>query len=635
MKSKQSDNGTEYKSKRKTGYRDYIVFGVIVLLTVIAGIKNIELPGVYFDSAITDYLAAFVVNPSALGEKTTMSHVGLPLLGGIYHGSLSMFLQLPILLIFEASPATLRVPYLLYYAISTYILYKILEKLTNRKIAFGTAVVWTVMIYGTTLSRTQYDIMLPGLIFFLMAVFIFVSKGDVLCSTDEKSTVKAEKYCFLMGFSMGMAFYGYFCFIFLAPVFMIFIWILQKKNRGWTETAFITGLIAGSCLYFFGYADSLLTNVLGHETITKLALAVFCMVFIGVCGFPSWYFLTGKKKETVLKRFYMVVLGVGALVAVAGLMLVLPLLKGKLSSSGLDVLGNQISIGDRLTLFFQWFGKLATDTKCEEMINGQRTSVAPIVVTALFILMQILYFTCYFVSHFKEKRAGEKNDTVSDSLDADGTDRKIMNMQKIIFLISFYIIFYLCSLLFISRMQPQHFVPLLFLMPLVAVAEMYELLKAHRYLAYPVLGAAGIVLLILSGYDHIRFHEVLEDEEGVKSYSIDYTELAEIALDEYEHDKKTVWLFADPGFYPTFIYLTENEVPTDILYGINGDTESVARFKYFSDRGYDINIVSNGNAEEFDALLSAVKEQYGSENVQVQEYRDNKRNYLFARIMVQ
>ena len=609
MKSKQSHNGTEY--------RDYIVFGVIVLLTVIAGIRNIELPGVYFDSAITDYLAAFVINPSALGEKTTMSHVGLPLLGGIYHGSLSMFLQLPILLIFDASPATLRVPYLLYYAISTYILYKILEKLTNWKIAFGTAVAWAVMIYGTTLSRTQYDIMLPGLIFFLLAVFTFISKWDALCSTDEKSTVKAEKYCFLMGLSMGMAFYGYFCFIFLAPVFMIFIWTLREKNRGWAETAFITGLIAGSCLYFFGYADSLLTNILGHETITKLALAVFCMVFIGVCGFPSRYFLTGKKKGTILKRFYLVILGAGALVGVVGLVFVLPLLKGKLSSSGLDVLGNQISIGDRLTLFFQWFGKLATDIKCEEMINAQSTSAAPIVVIALFILMQIMYFAYYFVKYFKRKKTSEKYGT------------------KIMFLLSFFIIFYLCSLLFISRMQPQHFVPLLFLVPVVTVAEMYELLKAHRYLTYPVLGVAGIVLLILSGYDHIRFHEVLEDEEGVKSYSIDYTELAEIALDEYEHDKKTVWLFADPGFYPTFIYLTENEVPTDILYGINGDTESVARLKYFSDRGYDINIVSNGNAEEFDELLSAVKEQYGSENVQVQEYRDNKRNYLFARILVQ
>ena len=91
-------------------------------------IRNIELPGVYFDSEITDYLATFVVNPSPLGEKTTMSHVGVPLLGGIYHGSLSMFLQLPILLVFEASPATLRVPYVLYYASSTYILYRILEK---------------------------------------------------------------------------------------------------------------------------------------------------------------------------------------------------------------------------------------------------------------------------------------------------------------------------------------------------------------------------------------------------------------------------------------------------------------------------------------------------------------------------
>ena len=583
-------------------YKDNIVFGIIMFLSIFVGIRNINLPGVYFDSAITDYLAAFVVNPSALGEKTTISHVGLPLLGGIYHGSLSMFLQIPILKIFTASAVTLRVPYLIYYGIATFILYKIISKLTSWKIGFGTSIVWAMMIFGTTLSRTQYDIMLPGLFFFLLAIYIFISKWDIICSTFEGNRGKVEKYCFLTGVCMGMAFYGYFCFIFFVPVYIIFIWHLQKNDRFWTEIAFVTGIVAGSTLYFLGYADSLFTNVLGHEKAAVFALAAFGVIFAVVLGIPVWYFLMEKEKSRKLKEYYIWVCGVGILGAAAGMAVCIPLLKSKLEANGLNVLGSRVTLRDRLTLFFQWFYQLVTDSKCEKMINGNVTSIAPFVMLAVFVPAVII---CLVKIRTQEK-------------------------QKFLFMISFFITYYICSIPFISRMQPQHFVPLLFLIPVIIVMGLYELLLKEKRLGKILLVVLKIVFIGFSVNDQIRFHTLLKKEEGIESYSVRYNELAENALAEYKEEKKTVWLFAEPGFYPTFIYLTENNVPSDVLYGISGDEWQEDSIGYYTELGYDIRIVSRGTVEKTDRLSHSLMQKGNKSEVNIRIYADNSSNYLFS-----
>ena len=146
--------------------KDILVLMFIIAIVISLGTINISLPGVYFDSAITDYLASIIVHPEIDNSQTTMSHVGLPLLGSIYHGSASMFLQIIVLLFFEASVITLRVPYLFYYVIAVFLMYKIINKLSSRKSAFVGTIILSCMIYVVTLTRTQYDIMLLGVVFF-------------------------------------------------------------------------------------------------------------------------------------------------------------------------------------------------------------------------------------------------------------------------------------------------------------------------------------------------------------------------------------------------------------------------------------------------------------------------------------
>lgn len=290
------------KEKRWIG--DIGVLLLIMILVLVVGLQNIKLPGIYFDSAITDYLAALVVHPAVGNTETTMSHVGLPLLGSIYHGSFTMFLQMILLTFFEPSAFTLRLPYLLYYAFAVFILYKIIYAITDKKTAITASVIISGMMHTITLTRTQYDIMLPGVVFFLASIYLLISKMDVWNNTLSDGKKTANKYSFLMGLLIGLAFYCYFCFIFYLPITMVLLWILQKNNRVWSEISHITGVLAGSSLYFIGYADSLFTNIMGEQTSTLVLLIVFCILFYAAIGIPAYCFLKERQPEKWLERYY-------------------------------------------------------------------------------------------------------------------------------------------------------------------------------------------------------------------------------------------------------------------------------------------------------------------------------------------
>lgn len=283
--------------KKKKWIGDIYVLLLIMTLVFVVGLQNINLPGIYFDSAITDYLATLVVHPTIDNTETTMSHVGIPLLGSIYHGSFTMFLQIILLIFFKPTAVTLRLPYLLYYTFVVFILYKIIYSIANRKIAITAAIISSGMIHTITLTRTQYDIMLPGVIFYLASIYLLITKMDVWNNTLPEGKKNANKYSFLMGLLIGLAFYCYFCFILYLPITMIFLWTLQKNNRVWAEISHITGVLAGSSLYFIGYTDSLFTNIMGNQISTLILLIIFCILFYVVIGIPAYCFLKKGNRE--------------------------------------------------------------------------------------------------------------------------------------------------------------------------------------------------------------------------------------------------------------------------------------------------------------------------------------------------
>lgn len=180
---------------------------------------------------------------------------------------------------------------------------------------------------------------------------------------------------------------------------------------------------------------------------------MFVIAFI----IPMYYFLTEKKPGKFLKIYYEIVIAVGAIGLIIILLLMLPILQEKLSSNSLSVFGKNCSIGERLTFYFVYFYEISSNVKCEFMINGENTSISPMILIGSFLVIQIGFYVCHFI----------------------------------------------------SRMQPQHFVPLLFLVPILLFSQLGMILRYCNTCALKVMKriiAWWIVILIgLNVRDHIVF----------------------------------------------------------------------------------------------------------------------------------
>ncbi len=597
--------------KKHQKNRDMVILVLIAIIVLSVGLINIDLPGVYFDSAITDYLAALVVYPEMGNQETTMSHVGLPLLGSVYHGTTSMFLQIIVLSLLQASVATLRIPYLIYYIIAVFFVYKIICTISSEKAAIAGAIILSGMIYAVTLTRTQYDIMLPGAIFFLLAIYILLSHLHVI--SDNTQRKKIDKYSFLTGFCLGMAFYDYFCFLFFAPVFMFVLWRGCRKYRMWPQISYITGLISGSALYFFGYADSLLTNILGKGKNT-FAILIFCItLFTVAAGIPTYFFLCEKEKGKFLKKYYTVGFIISIVGALVVAMLFFPLIKEKLLANGLNVIGKNVGIKERVLLFFHYFYQAASNFKCEQMINGEISSAAPLSMLGIFIFVQIIFYLWWVLF--------QKGQT---------------DIRKINILNSFFVCYYIVSLPFIARMQPQHFIPVLFIMPAILFSEiecMINVLEVKSAKNLKIaMAVAIVVLLILNVHDHIAFQNILKKTKGVSAYSVEINLLAEEALERQKCGCEDIYIFAEPGLIPAFIYLTGNAVKTDILYSTNGDLDKnkLEMLDSYLRDDIQINIIAKSYNEGF--FAERLSDKY---KINVCKYTDNQGNFLFHKITVE
>lgn len=591
----------------KNNRSDILILAIIISLVLLIGLIHIELPGVYFDSAITDYLASLVVHPQMENSETTMSHVGLPVLASVYHGSASMFFQILILNLFEANVITLRLPYLLYYALSTFLVYKIISILSSQKIACIGATLLSVLIYVVTLPRTQYDIMLLGVVFFLLAIYELVAHWSIF---QNESYEDADKYSFIIGMYLGLAFYDYFCFILFLPIILFSLLKIQRNNRGWIFLSNVTGVIFGSTLYFVGYADSLLTNIIGQGKLTSILLVIFTLVFLIFIGIPSFYFLYKRDKSKFL-RCYFKIGGLCVVVALFGMLVImLPLIKEKISLNGLNVFGNECSLDERLSKYFVIMMRIGSNSKCEEMINGLHTSIAPTILWSVFLVLQVFYYIWC-----------AKSKTESDKT-------RLINILN-----GMFICYYVISLPLIARMQPQHFVPFLFLMPVILFSELGIMLQPGNQKAIKITAFLTLIIICLFNVrDHIVFQNMLSENEGVGAYSVAYDRLASEGVTNSKQGMKEVYLFAEPGFIPSFIYLTDNSVKTDILYDVSGtfSEERIVKIYDYLEQNYHVNIVTRSNMSQITQVLG----QYNDNNLATYEYTDSSGSVLFRRLEI-
>lgn len=211
--------------------------------------RPVQFPGLYYDAVYVDYLAAI---GAFLGDMDNFTpiirHNGLPLLGNFYYGTITAAVQWIILKITGyASVGTLRVGNLGYIAIIGCLIYLMTRNILRKKIIPAVFAIFGVSTQNSLIIlRTQYYIMLPGCILFLLSI-VFLIRGIRINKMGK------GKNLLLAGIFQGLAFYGYF--------------------------------------------DSLVTNILGYSGFAKLILLIGVFIILFVLEMPAYTLTTANSPK--------------------------------------------------------------------------------------------------------------------------------------------------------------------------------------------------------------------------------------------------------------------------------------------------------------------------------------------------
>ncbi len=582
--------------------------GIVILLNLIIVLFSsvyIELPGVYFDSAITDFVATTMVHPE-IDNRTgmMMNHVGIPLLGNVYHGTPSMFIQLLVLHFAHGSVYTLRIVYILYVIVCIDIIYIIITRVVENFYAgLCGMVLCGTCVSIMTLTRTQYDIMLPGVCLFLFAVLVLYK---IITSVND-DYLSLSKKIFVFGLCLGISFYAYFSFIFFAPVILL---VALKYNGNNFKSVFISGLwgfLCGWSLYFCGYADSFITNVIGRTRLAWLLVLAFGFFFYLFLVLPVTFIMREKVISQTLERVYISIIVTVMLLGGVVAVIKAQFLMGKLTDFALrGVESRQVGNKNIFSIFFILFYRLISGQGAECQINGVSTSIfSPLyfIVWVICVAISVLIFFC------------KKNKNKID--------------EYICWISVFYLSFYICSLPLISGMQEQHFVPLAFLIFPHSIITIWSIVNKTKYVQNRLIMLLPVVLVFLNFFDDFNFYKELQTTRGIGAYSEQLNILFEEAYTK-SLVEKDVYFLANPGIFPSFVYMTDNQIKVELLYGIDGeyDEDKVYLLNDYLSNGYNVYILSP--YYDLEDLISDLDNDYGLQTKNKKNCSDSKGNLVYS-----
>lgn len=543
-------------SRHIVSWKEILSVACIWMVTFVVGMAVIYLPGVYYDAVYPDYIAAIGAFPGVDNDTYLARHVGLPMLGNYYHGTMTAGLQYIILkCIGHASQLTLRIANLFYFAVMASLLYILCRRVTKSLIIplLGTLLCVTAPNV-LTIPRTQYFIMLIGCIFFFSSLFLIYRNME----RDESFMLKE---IFLAGVCQGLAFYGYFTYLFFTPASMILIVFFSKGTRLQKITAeliYLLGVLIGSIGYFIGYYDLLITNLFGDTALTLILLwcGIFCMLIYLII--PVYMILKHENDDIEKKiiRVFLIINTIVLLAACAVGIVILFLYKDRMlnmsrSITNLMTMSQTRNKGNRFLIFWQLMYMLVSNKSAQDIIFGERLNglfgiyfYLGITMTALAALAAVLH---------KRK---EQKDSLLKYIGAG-----------YLYLAAYYIFTLPISL----GMQPQHFVAVYFLLFFII---MLDIVYVGRHLAKRVTIFLGLSVLVFGMCVNITTDRALLDmlyqTEGRGMFSSALDWFAEEARSDEEKDNK-IYVFPQWGFYANFVYLTENSCKAirdaDIEYG--------------------------------------------------------------------
>lgn len=534
------------------------------------GAAAIYLPGVYYDAAYPDYLAAIGAFPGVDNFTQITKHIGLPLLGNYYHGTITAGVQYIILKCFgHANQLTLRLANLTYFAAAGSLVYAIGYRISKSVVIPLIGVLLCVTAPNVLLiPRTQYFIMLPGCIFFLCSFLL-------LCTDADKADGIRPKIILIAGVLQGLAFYGYFTYLFFAPASIILIGafskgtLRQKINK---EIVYLWGILIGSIGYFIGYYDSLLTNLFGKSTLTYALLCggIICMIiYLAMPIFLVWRHGNSEELGIGMKIFVSVSAAAVLAACLAG-GIVLFLYKDKFQSAfNLLAFSQERNTGNRFLAFWQMMYMLISGESAKNLMFGEILNGRYGIYFYLGIFLSVVTAVMAVLNKKKDK----------------GTN-SVLKYISAGYL--YLVVYYIFTLPIALGMQPQHFVGVYFLLFVLLILDAVYI---GRHISKWLKISAGLVIVVIgvcfNVVNDMAILQLLEQTEGRGRYSAALDEFAEEAyLDEEKENK--IYVFPQWGFYANFVYLTENTCTAvrdaDIEYEMlrerleSGDTIVIAAF---------------------------------------------------------
>jgi hypothetical protein len=225
---------------RKVAY----FLAAILLAYLVGAFSYIDLPGLYMDAVLPDYLSARTVNPEIDNPVWAIPSATIPLIGGPYHGVQTYYLTTLVSSVFGFNIFSLRLGYAIWGGLALLALHFVQRShghhLTLSLLIVGFAATDITLI---TSLRTQYFIQISGLPF----LFLALAFGDYARLSPSRRLI-------LSGFFLGFATYCYFVYFFFLPGLLLRI-ILQPGQPAKVRQIvfFLAGFCAGLSLYVAGF----------------------------------------------------------------------------------------------------------------------------------------------------------------------------------------------------------------------------------------------------------------------------------------------------------------------------------------------------------------------------------------------
>ena len=478
------------QSNRKLALVIFLEVLAIIAVGLWSGCRSLNTPGVYYDAINPDYIGAIFAFPGVDNFCEISKFTYFPLLGHLYHGTFSAMIQFVVLKLFGAgSVALFRVSNVLIFLVVSILVYVIEYRISsNHFISFLSVVLLVSSDCVIGITRTQYYLMLHGTFFLLLSLFHVYR---AIIDRKDNSVVWA-------GVFQGLAFYGYFSFLFFMPVSLVLLVCAFQNDKIRIAFAYFWSVILGSILYFWGYFDSALINIIGkNEKQQMITLTGFILSLILLSVVPLSY-LFDKRNRYIKKIIFvygitLIMLLLGTIMAVGKYWnIICPKIISVLSmTSDLSGRNNQFI----LVVFAKLLYNLISNTMAQSFMIGRTVTVMEAFWPVCFLCLNAYVIT--IILRRKKHVLG------------------FNKIEKSIIGINCYVIgYYISSLPLISKMQEQHLVPFLFILFGLCGVEITYALKLNdefniKYAINRIVVAISCFGLILNIINTIQLEDTL------------------------------------------------------------------------------------------------------------------------------